>query len=427
MVDGQATKVLAPRRWTALCAAVGVNVCRFALALTFLFSGLVKVIDPQGFAYKLTDYGRAFGLEALTGHSIPLLAGLAVSVFEFLMGVSLLFGISRKGTSRVVVLFLTAMSALTLYLALKNPVADCGCFGDALVLTNWQTFGKNLLLLLFAAAICVGHRHVARLISVHTHWMVTIYALLYALAVATYALVRLPIVDFRPFRIGADLAAEPRFTTTFVMQKDGKTREFGADDYPYDDPSWTLVETRTTQEGENHEFEMSDRTTGEDISRQVVERRGYTFLLLLPDIATADNSVMDELNRLHDDAKALGYPMYALTDFSEGGDSLVDAWCDITGAEYPFYHSEGLTLKTMVRSNPGLLLLKDGRVAGKWSKTNIPTAKEAVSTPPRDAAPWTRLLLFFLVPVAAILVVDRIGYAGKILFRKLIRHTHNNP
>lgn len=410
-----------------------VTVARLVVALTFMFSGLVKVIDPKGFEYKLIDYGRAFGLDALLHYRLPLLAGLALATTEFLLGVSTLFGISRRGTSRFLLAFMTVMTALTLYLALKNPVSDCGCFGDALVLTNWQTFSKNVVLLVCTLVLCFGHRYVVRLISVHTHWMVTIYGLIFALSVASYALVRLPLVDFRPFHIGANLSEEPQFTTTFTLEKGGERREFTEADYPYDDTTWVYVESHTTQTGENHEFEMTDTETGRDISREVVARRGYTFLVVFPDLPTADNSTMDRLNHLYDYAQGHNIKMYALADLSASGDTLRRQWCDMTGAEYPFYQCDQLVLKTMVRSNPGLLLLEDGRVVGKWASTNLPTAPptpqggEGVKA--RGSRADTPSTLWgvggaFFIPVAFLLMLDRITAALAYIIRHIIRLYH---
>lgn len=411
-IDGHKTAL-----WRGTAALV-VTLSRLVLALTFMFSGLVKVVDPVGFEYKLIDYGRAFGLDALLSYRLPLIAGIALSTLEFLLGANTLFGISRKGTSRVLLALMTAMTALTLYLALENPVADCGCFGDAVVLTNWQTFYKNVVLLVCALALCLGHRYVVRLISVHTHWMVTIYGLLFAVSIASYALVRLPLVDFRPFHIGANLREEPQFETTFTLSKDGQKREFSEADYPYDDTTWVYVDSHTEQKGENHEFEMTDLQTGNDISRSVVEARGYTLLLVLPDMRQADSSVMDALNHLYDFAEQRHIPMYALADLSTSGDSVRLQWQDMTGAEYPFYQCDALILKAMVRSNPGLLLLKDGVVRNKWSSTNLPAPDEALTQGSRYSLWW--LLLFFFAPVAALLVLDRTVAAVRRLVKYII-------
>ena len=403
-----------------------VNTCRIILAGTLVVSGIAKVVDPRGFEYKLTDYTAAFGLQALNAFGLPLLFAIALSTFEFLMGISLLFGISRKGTSRVVTLMMVAMTALTLYLAIENPVADCGCFGEAIILTNWQTFYKNVVLLICAISLCIGHRYVTRLISVNTHWMVTIYSLIFAIGLATYALLRLPVIDFRAFHIGANLREEPQFETTFILEKEGIRQEFSEADYPYEDTAWVYVDTRTTQLGENHEVEMADLHTGEDMSRQVIERDGYTLLLIMPALEEADNGLMAEMNNLYDYSQRHGYQMVALTASSK---EAIEQWRDLTGAEYTFYHADAITLKTMIRSNPGLILVKDGIVANKWSRTNLP--KDDILSLPLDAQEagqiqtkstinrYGMLALLFFVPIIAITTTDRICAAIALAWRQL--------
>ena len=123
-----------------------VNACRFLLAVAFIFSGFVKAVDPLGFQYKIQDYLEAFGMLSWFPSFFPLLAAVILSAIEFSIGVCLFFGIRKKTTTLLAFLLMIFMTPLTLYLALKNPVSDCGCFGDAWVLTNWETFGKNIVL-----------------------------------------------------------------------------------------------------------------------------------------------------------------------------------------------------------------------------------------------------------------------------------------
>ncbi len=131
---------------------VWVNLCRFLLGALFIFSGFVKAVDPLGFFYKIQDYLTAFGMISWFPSYAPLLVGIVLSAIEFSVGVFLFLGIRRKVASALALLLMVVMTPLTLYLALANPVSDCGCFGDAWILTNWQTFGKNVVLLV--AAVC---------------------------------------------------------------------------------------------------------------------------------------------------------------------------------------------------------------------------------------------------------------------------------
>lgn len=189
-------------RWAA------VNVCRLFLAVTFIFSGLVKIVDPHGTQYKIEDYFQAFSLVGWVSDFLPLGLSVALSVFEFCMGIFLFFGIRRRSTSWFSLLFMGVMTPLTLYLALENPVPDCGCFGDAVPLTNWQTFGKNIVLLVMVLVIFRYRRLMTRLVSERNQWMISFYSIVFAFALSGFCMYHLPVFDFRPYHIGANLPEE---------------------------------------------------------------------------------------------------------------------------------------------------------------------------------------------------------------------------
>ena len=184
---------------------VGVNASRLLLAATFVFSGMVKVVDPRGTQYKLEDYFLAFGWSGWMPGFLPLWLAVALAVFEFCLGVYLFFGIRRRMTTRLYLLFLGVMTPLTLYLALADPVSDCGCFGDAVTLTNWETFGKNVVLLLLSVVVFRSYRLMSRFVSERNQWTISLYSIVFALVLACYSLYTLPVFDFRPYHIGANL------------------------------------------------------------------------------------------------------------------------------------------------------------------------------------------------------------------------------
>ncbi|MBQ5722486.1 MAG: DoxX family membrane protein, partial [Bacteroidaceae bacterium] len=191
-----------------------VNACRMILSVALIFSGAVKMIDPRGTEYKIKDYALAFGLDDMLALYMPLLLSMALALTEFCLGVNLLFGSNRRWTSRVVLVAFMLFTPLTLYLAIENPVSDCGCFGDAWVLTNWQTFGKNVLLLACAAVVCVWYRMQTRLVSEHAQWLVNLYTWMYAFILTLYCAYTLPVIDFRPYHIGSDLKAQMQWDDT---------------------------------------------------------------------------------------------------------------------------------------------------------------------------------------------------------------------
>lgn len=406
---------------------VWVNICRFVLAVVFIFSGFVKAIDPLGFFYKIQDYLTAFGLISWFPGYWPLLFAVLLAAVEFCTGMYLFLGIRRRISSSLALLLMLVMTPLTLYLAIANPVSDCGCFGDAIVLTNWQTFGKNVVLLIAAVTVVWKWREVVRFISLKLEWILSLYTILFVFALAFYCLRNLPLFDFRPYKIGTNIKAGMEIPegaklsvleTMFVMEKDGKRQEFTLDNYP--DSTWTLVETRTVVKEKGyeppiHDFSMLSIDSGTDITDSVLTDPGYTFLLVVHRVEEADDSYIDLINEIYDYSVEHGYGFYALTSSPEEEIAL---WCDRTGAEYPFCQMDDITLKTIIRSNPGLLLLKGGTILNKWSDSQLPD--EYVLTDSLDRLALGRqknvngwytmgyVVLWFLVPLVIVIGADQL-------------------
>ena len=322
---------------------VVVNICRLVLALTFIFSGFVKAVDPLGTQYKIHDYLMAWGIGKMVPDFSTLAASVLLAATEFFLGICLLFAIRRRIVSKLVLLIMLVMTPLTLWLAIADPITDCGCFGDALVLTNWQTFWKNVILLGAAIVVWKWPLEMSRLISSSNQWIVMNYSLVFILLfISAKSLYTLPQFDFRPYHIGADI-------------REGWTKMMEGEDSPYTDLFIEQVED------------------GEDLTEQILTDEGYTFLLIAPHLEQADDSRLDEINQMYEYSLDNGYPFYCLT---ASGEKAIEKWRDLTGAEYPFCQTDDITLKTIIRSNPGLLLLKDGKVIRKWSHNNLPEEEE---------------------------------------------------
>ena len=369
--------------------AIGVitTVCRFVLAVVFIFSGFVKAIDPLGTQYKIQDYLDAFGWTGVFPEFVPFVASALLGMLEFCLGVYLFFGIRRIIAPRAVVAVMAVMTPLTFWLAWDHPVSDCGCFGDALVLTNWETFGKNVVLLAMSLVVLKWRRRLFPLATTRFDWLIALYGFLYILCMTVYCYRHLPVFDFRPYYVGADIrqgmsipaGEEPtEFETRFVLQKDGVEKEFTLENYP--DSTWTFVDSKTVVKKQGyeppiHDFSMIRYDDGEDITEQVLADEGYTFLLVAHQLGQANQSRMDLINELYDYCLEYGYAFYCLTSSS---DEDILKWQEDTGAEYPFCLMDNITLKTMVRFNPGLMLLKKGTVVGKWSIIDIPDEYQLV-------------------------------------------------
>lgn len=360
--------------------ALLINTLRFVLAGVFIFSGFVKAVDPMGTAYKLADYAEAFGLTGAVQPGLFVTGSMLLCLFEFVLGIWLLFAIWRRTALTATLVFLCLMTPLTLYLAIANPVSDCGCFGDAVHLTNWQTFAKNLILLACLIPVFIYNKRLVRLIHPNSQWIVTFFAIVSLFLFMRMNLRHLPAFDFRPWHVGTNIeeamaipddAAQPVYETLFTLSKDGQEREFTLDNYP--DSTWTFVSSHTVLQQKGYEAPIHDFTLlndeGDDVTDQLFAP-GWNFLLVMNELRGED--MLDVINDLYDHAEAEGYGFYALTSAT---DDDIDRWRHNTGADYPFYQLDDITLKTIVRSNPGLLLIHDGVITGKWSRHDIPGDK----------------------------------------------------
>ena len=404
-----------------------VNLCRLLLALTFILSGYVKAIDPLGTQYKLKDYAAAMHLAEYIPDWLTLTGAITLAMTEFALGIFMLFAIRRHLVSKLVTALMVVMTLITVWIFIANPVKDCGCFGDAIKLTNGETLLKNIVLLAAAIVTAMRPMDMARLISKSNQWIVTNYTLVYIVCTSIYCLYALPTFDFRPYHIGTNIkkgmeipegAEQPEFETTFILKKNGQTREFTLDNYP--DSTWEFVDSKTIQTRQGyeppiHDFSLTLAETGDDITDDVLSRKGYTFLLISPSLAYADDGNFGDIDQIYEYASEHNIPFYCVTAST---DSDINRWRDLTGAEYPFCTADETTLKTIIRSNPGLLLLKDATVIGKWSHNQLPDPDELTASPdqlpigqlPDDGVTGKliKVLLTFLLPLTLLTIADRL-------------------
>lgn len=414
-----------------------VNVCRFVLAATFIFSGYVKAIDPLGTLYKLKDYAAAMSLNGLLPDWALVGVAIALGALEFALGVFMLFAVRRHVVSRITLALMTAMTVLTLWIFVADPVKDCGCFGDALKLTNGETLLKNIVLIACAALVAWRPVDMARFISRSNQWIVRYYTVAYIVITSVYCLYTLPIFDFRPYHVGMNIkqgmeipegAEQPEFESTFLLRKNGETREFTLDNYP--DSTWEYVDTRTVQtkkgyEPPIHDFALTTCDTGEDITEQVLTKKGYTFLLVSPRLAVADDSNFGDIDQIYEYAEENGADFYCVT---ASANNEIERWRDLTGADYQFCNADETTLKTMIRSNPGLMLLKDGTIIGKWSHNALPQTDDltaplqqlTIGKAQNDSTTKRLLivLLTFFLPLSALTLADRLWAWSKWIRNK---------
>ena len=404
-----------------------VNLCRIIVAVTFIFSGFVKAIDPIGTQYKLQDYLGAIGMAGILPNWTLLAVAVFLAAIEFCIGIFLLFAIQRRLISKLTVAFMAFMTMVTVWIVVADPVKDCGCFGDALHLTNTETLIKNIVLLVCSLAIMYRPLAMFRFVSKSNQWIVTNYTIVFILVSSGLSLYYLPIFDFRPYHIGVNIprgmeipkgAKLPQFKTTFIMEKNGQRKEFTLDNYP--DASWKFIDSKTVQTSEGyippiHDFSITDNKTGLDLTNSVLSHKGYTFLLIAPHLETADDSNFGDIDRLYEYAQSYDIPFYCLTASTA---KAIKRWIDLTGAEYPFCITDEAVLKTIIRSNPGLLLLKDGTIINKWSHNNLPNeaklshpiSQSSLGNMPKDNVPAKilEIVLWFILPLTLLTLADRL-------------------
>ncbi len=360
---------------------IGLLVSRIVVGAVFTFSGFVKAIDPLGFTYKTEDYLTALG--PFFENLIPLafVAAVVLSAIELLIGVNLLLGIRLKESTWGAALLMLFMTPLTLWIAISNPVHDCGCFGDAYIISNWATFWKNIVLSLVILVIYLLRKEHKSILKDKAEWGFVVFAFTFSVIVSNYCYKHLPVIDFRPYAIGNNIidgmsipddAERDSTETTLIYSKDGVEKGFTLENYPKGD-AWEFVDQQTVvikkgYEPPIHDFTIESLEEGE-ITDIVLDNPGYSFLLISYDFSKADLSKSNEINEIYSYAKANGYGFYAMTASIE---EVIESYKLDAKAEYPICLTDKITLKTIVRSNPGLVLIKDATVLNKWHVNDLP-------------------------------------------------------
>ncbi len=388
-------------------------ISRTLLGLTFLFSGFVKAVDPLGTTYKIEDYLHAFGGFFTQLDVLAFPAAVALIAFEFLLGFCLLFNIRTRLTSWLALMMMLFMTPLTLYIAIENPVSDCGCFGDAIVLSNWATFWKNIVLLALVIILLCTRKHILQFFTGKAELGIFIIGAIILTTIILISRLSLPFIDFRPYKIGNHIPtlmeypedAEPDvYETTFTYAKNGVEQTFTLANYPKDDSTWVFVRQNTTlikkgYEPPIHDFEIMDADFN-DITEYVLTSEGIVTLIIMYDLAKADVNQLEKVNNLWASISDIQGMIKAseMVDIDiENVDSLYDAVdsrvpkCYIlTGStsdeihEFCEKHSSNMgyitheafcsvdpvTLKTIVRANPGVIVIQNGTIIDKYNIRN---------------------------------------------------------
>ncbi|OQA98145.1 MAG: hypothetical protein BWY22_00954 [Bacteroidetes bacterium ADurb.Bin217] len=382
------------------------NTARIFSGILFIFSGFVKAVDPLGSKYKFIDYFEAWNMSFLDSWALTF--GIILSTIEFVVGLALLFKIYTKYSSLLGLLFMIVFTPITMYLAFqqnitgKELVHDCGCFGDALVLTNWQTFIKNLIILIPITIVFLYRKRVEDVLNPLRSMIVTSAFTIAVVGLSAYALLHLPPIDFRPYKKGtllvngacSEIAADENSKTLMYAQfknmQTGEKKEFEiTESYP----DYTLWQYDTTVAIRYEKIQLQPKTDsiqkpkqrtfvvdnllfskqGEDYTCEIIGDTSYVFLVVQYDVVHTNTKPQKQLNELFTWANEQGYTFYAATSSLN---ELVEDYKQKHDVQYTYLDADDIPLKTIVRANPGLVLLKNGVVIDNWHGNDIPSIEE---------------------------------------------------
>jgi uncharacterized membrane protein YphA (DoxX/SURF4 family) len=355
--------------------------CRIAVGLLFIFSGLIKANDPLGFSYKLEEYFEVFHITFL--NNLALTSAILLCALEMLLGFALLIGARAAKVAWGLLLLIIFFGFLTFYSAFFKVVQTCGCFGDAIPLTPWQSFGKDMILLILVAVLFVNRTKIKPLFSAKAGDKWLIGATVVSVGFGLYTYNFLPIVDFLPYKIGANIPAEmdtppnaPKdvFVLTYHL-KNKKTKETKVmTDKEYlstniwKDANWEVIgdpENRLVKKGYEPKIQRNDFT------KELFASPFYTIIIVAYDLDKTNDAAVNRLNALAINATE-NFNIRTILLTSNSAQSA-QAFAKAHKLVSEIFYADGVPLKTMMRSNPGVILLKGGVIVNKWHYHSVPT------------------------------------------------------
>ena len=372
-----------------------VIVLRIVVGATFIFSGFVKVIDVTGSVYKFQEYIAALNVPVLAGSELVL--AFAVSIIELVLGVMLLTGCLRRTTPLLLLLMMCVMLPLTFFLATTGAVPDCGCFGDAVKLTNWQTFWKNVALTVALLYLLFFNRSVPCVYGPIIQWIVMVLTFLVGFQIAFTGYNIQPLIDFRPYKVGSHIGSQLKPVGeddfVFIYEKDGKQQEFSLDSVPDEEDGWTFIDRKKitpelspAQKAEINAFTVLDN--GVDVTEEVLDSTGRQLLILIPDLPKVNRAYAFTLN---DISKACAEQEVTLSCITSSSSEDVEKWNDLTQAEYPFYGGDDSEIKMLARGNPAVVYVENGVIKWKRTFSSFPAPKLISEKPNFKPTPLSKI------------------------------------
>jgi len=358
------------------------QISRILVGILFIISGFIKANDTIGFSYKLVEYFEIFNMHFFVDYAVSM--AMFICIFEIMVGVALLLGAYTRLNMWLLLLMIVFFTILTGYSAITNKVTDCGCFGDAIKLKPVESFLKDVVLLVFIVIMFIGQKHIKPMIANKT---IVGIALGVSLLVTTFftfnTYMFLPKIDFLPYKVGNDIgqlmtlpegAKKDSVAMIFIYEKDGKRLELGVNDIGQIDDTYTFIDRvdKVIVEGDKapiHDFKLFDMN-GVDYTDSLLMQKGFRLILVQTHIAKSRSGMEPQLAKLAADCQANGVGFWALTNTTL---TEVEPYRHEYQLAFNYYNMDATPLKSMVRSNPGLVLLKDNVVIKKWSAYGIPT------------------------------------------------------
>ncbi|MDE6175548.1 MAG: DoxX family protein, partial [Duncaniella sp.] len=389
-------------------------VFRLFVGVTFVLSGFTKSVDVWGSFYKIGEYLEVWGWNIPS--PLVVIAAFLLGGVEFVCGFLLLLGCYKRVSVWILLLMMAFMLPLTLYIAVADPVADCGCFGDFLIISNNATFVKNIFLTLFLLYLFRFNRKTDGLYVPYVQWVVGGLLSLYIMIVAFYGYNVQPMIDFRRFDPGTDLLASADVRDEgdeaeyeFIYEKDGREESFSIDNLP--DSTWTFVDRRLIGGSEAVTDGFAVISDGENIAEDIIDPDAEQFVVTVPDMSRVDLSYTYLLNELNDYITARGGSMVALVSADDEG---IERWRDVSMASYEIYNAEPTLIKELARGHAAIVYLRKGVVVWKRTLSSI-SYKIVTETPPGEidseldpdsSSTLQGLTLIFAAVLIGIMILD---------------------
>lgn len=349
-----------------------VGVVRIFVGILFIISGFIKLNDPVGFSFKLEEYFSQGVLDLPFFTPYALAISIIVVIVEVMVGVALILGYKRKITVWLLLLMIVFFTFLTFYSAYFNKVTDCGCFGDAIKLTPWESFTKDIILLVLIIILYVGRKYITPLVNLKWVKTILILSLLVCVGYVYYVLNHLPVIDFRPYEIGKNIeegmgipedAPKAIFEYAWKFKVNGKEEIHVTNgDYPTVNGEFIGVETTEIQEGYEppvHDFTIEQE--GQDFAVSLLQEPKLVMVVAY-DLRKSNLKAFAEIKTITDIAIKNGFKVIGM---SASGPDQTDVLVNTYNLDFEFYFTDETTLKTMVRSNPGVLVLEKGTILNK--------------------------------------------------------------